>query len=1359
MSEIPDQPSAPETAPSATESSGRRATVDRAREGWIRRLIDLSRRNNLLFYRDLKTGTLDLSAADPELLAALYSGDSVALRALVPEGEEVRAVAKAQEIRRRALMNLEEKGLETLFVAIGLATWPAPDDGRPAESPILLLPVAIESRGRDRHSVLLRAIGDARVNPVLLHVLETLHGILVSEDRLLPPQGEDNHDTPMVPAETFARLSRVASSIAGFSVFDRAVLGNFSFQKMAMVRDLKDCADAMARHNLIAAIAGDVGARETVRAARTEIDPRDMDRAAPASEFLVLDADSSQRVTVAAALKGQTGIVHGPPGTGKSQTIVNLIASFAAEGRRVLFVAEKRAALDVVLRRLKDVGLAHLALDLHGAEVSRRQVMKRVAEILDFIRQAPPVSPHGVHDGLTDRRTRLNDHATRLHQPRTPSDLAAYDLYGRLLRFGNEPRSTVRWRDNELDRLGRETAGKIKDLLIELQAFGGLFLRDHPSPWTGAYLPDGASVQRALALVARLHTSRWPAFRSALAAVESDTRLPEPTHLDDAGVLQHLLVDAHALLGSYSEDLFQRNLDLLAETIVSASRGPAHAAWAWAVNPRYRSTRRLLIALRHAESAPTVVLLAECRKAKDVLRRWSQRLPNYPPCVATRLQDFQRGNAELAEDIALLTVILRRDDLMRLPLPEVQDLLARLAADTTTPYRLPRLNYLETELERLGAGATVDELRQLKPPAEQWPRFFEHAWLSSCLDRAWGDSPELAGFDGRTHEQFVADFGELDRRHLTLAARRVRRAHAERAVATMNQFPGQADLVQREAAKKSRHLSLRTLLSRAPNVLPAVCPCWMASPLSVSQLLGADQTYFDVVLFDEASQVLPEDAVPAILRASQLVVAGDQNQLPPTMFFVAGDEDEEEPAVDPGSEGFESILDVMSGFLPPWSLDWHYRSRDESLIAFSNHHVYRNRLITFPGPGGPPVLSHVLVDSEHLRDGEEESASAEVRQVVELVLDHATTNPRATLGVIAMGIRHADRIEAAVEEAIASRAELEEFFDQSKSERFFVKNLERVQGDERDAIILSVGYGKDRSGRLLYRFGPLLYEGGERRLNVAVTRARRRMTIVSSFTHHDMDPKRTTARGVELLRLYLQYAATQGKVLGDHGPGGVPLNDFEADVHDALAAKGLRLLAQYGASRYRIDLVAQHPGEPGRFVLAIECDGASYHSSPTARDRDRLRQQHLEALGWRFHRIWSTDWFLRREDEIERTLTAFQSALRFSEKPAQDDECGATDGEPATRAMERDSADASATTSPLHPRPRIPKRGGIGQYRLRELVQLVNWVESDGRVRTDGEIIDILIDELGFQRRGARIEAALRSAILAARARRGDRLF
>jgi very-short-patch-repair endonuclease len=470
--------------------------------------------------------------------------------------------------------------------------------------------------------------------------------------------------------------------------------------------------------------------------------------------------------------------------------------------------------------------------------------------------------------------------------------------------------------------------------------------------------------------------------------------------------------------------------------------------------------------------------------------------------------------------------------------------------------------------------------------------------------------------------------------------------------------------------KKMRHLPFRKLMDQAPDVLAAMFPCFMCSPLSVSQLLPGERSLFDIVIFDEASQVLPEDAVPSLMRGSQAVVAGDQHQLPPTPFFADAGEDEESDTASrdveaEATEGFESLLSMMSAFVPAPMLQWHYRSRDERLITFSNQHIYGGRLVTFPSPGGYPAVEHVLVkeDAEQSSSdgGREDSPSSEVLRVVELVLGHAERElakpdpqQRRSLGVIALGTTHARRIEAAIDRALEDRADLDAFFDAAAPERFFVKNLERVQGDERDVVVLTLGIRPDRAGRPnLTRFGPLNNrEHGYRRLNVAITRARYRMILVSSFAHYGIDASKDMSRGMDLLRNYLEYAAKGGR-LPEGMRTGEALNEFEADVADTLAAHNITSVPQWGVSGYRIDLVAQHPRESGRYVLAIECDGASYHSAPTARDRDRLRQQHLEALGWRFHRVWSTDWFTRREQEVRRALAAYEAAVAQADTVAQ----------------------------------------------------------------------------------------------------------
>jgi very-short-patch-repair endonuclease len=341
------------------------------------------------------------------------------------------------------------------------------------------------------------------------------------------------------------------------------------------------------------------------------------------------------------------------------------------------------------------------------------------------------------------------------------------------------------------------------------------------------------------------------------------------------------------------------------------------------------------------------------------------------------------------------------------------------------------------------------------------------------------------------------------------------------------------------------------------------------------------------------------------------------------------------------------VLDALRPLLPTAPLAWHYRSRDERLVAFSNTRIYGGALTTFPGVFTGDCLRHVVVE-QGPEPGQEVSVNAEVRKVVGLILQHAREYPSESLGVIALGIKHAERIDAALRDALATLAEsedakLEAFFADDVAEPFFVKNLERVQGDERDAIILSIGYGKHPDGRMRYQWGPLLRDGGERRLNVAATRAKHRLTLVSSFSGHDVDPDRVTKAGARLLADYLDYASSGGTA--PEASGAADLDSFEANVRDRLADCGVTVVPQYGVGGYRVDFAAVHPEDPGRMVLAIEADGASYRESGSVRDRDRLRGEHLQRLGWRYHRLWSTSWFQNPDAEIAKLQAAYEEAV------------------------------------------------------------------------------------------------------------------
>ncbi len=1313
--------------------------VERARRGWIARLTDVSRNNNLLYFRDLKTSTLDLTAMGLESVADLAAGRAMSAAQLTQHGEDLQSVlARLKATRSRAQENSEERGLATLFLGIGMATWTATDDGRAPEAPIVLLPMRIDARGRE--SLELRRAGDPTINPVLLYVLQSDFGCTLTENDLLPflegADGGGSHATPFNPQGAFETLARKASAAPGFAVSNRLILGNFSFQNMAMVNDLRDNQSTLADHDVIAAIAGYTAARDklTGTGSRTG-DFQSLDKQSPDKEFLVFSADSSQHSVIEKVLDGRTGVIQGPPGTGKSQTISNLITSLVASGKRVLFVAEKRAALDVVLDRLGRQGLRHIALDLHGADVSRRAVMTQLDESLRLVRETMPVNVGDTHVRFSERRTALNDHVRRLHNPREPSGKSVYELQGELLRMPPEAALRWRWRGPALASLAPGEIRRIRDLLDEARASANLVLHTDLSPWTDAAITDGKGAQAAVDLVLAISDQTLPAVRRLAAEMARETLSREATDLPMLLQAIGILERSAATLQVFSPAIFPE-AGALVQAFEPARHGFFAVLWAFCVSAAFREARRTLHRLRLGGPASAGVIFQELAAASRVLVEWQRQVGSAaPPREYANRGNLREAADRLGAQLRALTTHLGAPGLADLSFSELALRLDGLARDRGTAAKLPRIRQIERAIGSVNGEGFLREVRDRALPTDLWLAAFDHAYASSCLDSAQMGDPQLAGFQGRAHDAIVRDFADLDRRRTELATGRVRRAHAERAVEVMNAHREQAAVVQREARKKARHMPVRTLLREAPEVLTALRPCWMASPLSVSQLLGTDRQYFDVVIFDEASQILPEAAVPALMRAPQAVVAGDSKQLPPTTFFAVG---VEEGSEDEGgaSEGFESLLDLMGSCAESWPLQWHYRSLDESLISFSNRWIYDQSLVTFAGPGGPPCVSHELVEGRPI-DGQEESSSEEVLRVVEVVLKHATMRPNESLGVIALGMKHQNRIQLAVDRAREGRSDLDPFFSEERKEAFFVKNLERVQGDERDAIILSVGYGKDRAGKMVYRFGPLLHKGGERRLNVAITRARKRMTLVSSFSHRDMDPDRCHGEGVVLLRRYLEFMASGGAVLGDTGRTHTEMNPFELDVYQRLSASGIPLESQWGVSKYRLDLAAKHPQEPGRFVLAIECDGASYHSAHTARDRDRLRQEHLEALGWRFHRIWSTDWFQRRDEEIERAVRAYEAAVRAAAQPA-----------PTTPMCEPTAATPPPTSArPRGARPQIVSREKIGDYPPQEIDTIVRWITSDERLRTDDEIISEAIQELGFQKRGTKIVAAIERAI------------
>jgi very-short-patch-repair endonuclease len=555
-----------------------------------------------------------------------------------------------------------------------------------------------------------------------------------------------------------------------------------------------------------------------------------------------------------------------------------------------------------------------------------------------------------------------------------------------------------------------------------------------------------------------------------------------------------------------------------------------------------------------------------------------------------------------------------------------------------------------------GLGGVVEQLVNAVVPAHDVAPMIERAALVAWVEATVRADDRLERYRAGDRDALVEDFRALDRRQVEdRYAAVVTQCAARRPTSNGSKA---AQVITREAAKKTRHKPIRQLLAETASLVQDLKPCFMMSPLSVSQFLPADMR-FDVVIFDEASQVLPWDAINCIYRGDALIVAGDEKQLEPTAFFV-GSADTEDLTEDDeeATDSFESLLLLAkaSGALPNLPLLWHYRSQHESLISYSNHRIYQGELHSFPGAtfDAPDLgVESFVVDGIYNR-GTSRDNPVEAEFVVDRVLHHATLHPHLSIGVVTFSSPQVDAVFAAMERRSVDEPVLRRLLsDHDRLDGFFIKSLESVQGDERDIVIFTVGYGPDEFDKMTMNFGPLNRKRGWRRLNVAVTRARRRVEVVSSFragriTTDAFPVASDDQNGVPHLKAYLDFAARGLPALAVDAREGLtgPESPFEEDVLEVVRSMGYAVDPQVGSAGYRIDMAVRHPDREGEYVLAIECDGAMYHSAKAARDRDRLRQQVLEGLGWRMHRIWGLSWVRDRRGQTERLRAAIEAAVR-----------------------------------------------------------------------------------------------------------------
>lgn len=684
---------------------------------------------------------------------------------------------------------------------------------------------------------------------------------------------------------------------------------------------------------------------------------------------------------------------------------------------------------------------------------------------------------------------------------------------------------------------------------------------------------------------------------------------------------------------------------------------------------------------------------------------------------------------------------------------DAQSILARMTETLEEIEEWHVHNRARNELAEYGLAGATEHCISSRVPRYQVASMMEKATLETWIDSVLESDERLRPDRSDDREALVEEFRSLDRDLVTKASHRVINEVNSRRPQTLM---GVATVIHKEGQKKSRHMPVRDLLKRTAPVTLAIKPCFMMSPLSVSQFLTPDMR-FDLVIFDEASQLRPSDAVNCIYRGDQLIVAGDEKQLPPTDFFqkvsMDGDDEYEEDQIDE----FESVLHLAkSGGMLALPLRWHYRSQHESLITFSNYSFYEGNLITFPG--ALQDAHDVGIELFHVpgiyRRGGGRDNFVEAEKVAERVLFHVRNHSHLSLGVVAFSEAQASTIEYVLDQKRIQHPELDGLFSEDRLHGFFVKNLENVQGDERDIMIFSIGYGPDEYGKVTMNFGPLNRPGGWRRLNVAVTRARRRVEVITSILPEQFQD--TTNSSVLHLKRYLDFARRGINALAIELPegSGDAESPFEEEVIRVIRSLGYDAIPQVGVAHYRVDVGVKDPRNPGSFILGVECDGAAYHSSKVARDRDRLRQEVLEGLGWRLHRIWGTAWYRNRRAEEEHLQEAIEAALR-GDGVAR-----------ASRVIDRPPVDIDEVALPGLDEPpiwaepyrvHVPRVGTRREFadpaaksQIAKAIEEV--VAAEGPVSPE-VVLERLKESWGIARSGARIRDAFEAALATARRR------
>ena len=1332
---------------------------------WERRLLDLSLRNNLLNIRITKN-TLQLIPANlscledaladgeefrilhrpadwesPAMDFGIYSSipesdpmvgfinselSQKRLRFYLPENDLGKALT---HLYRSSRTSIEENGANTLYLALGLLKWyETPSSERPRYAPILLLPVEIIRKSAAKGYVIRSREEETMMNITLLEMLRQNFGITISGLDPLPTD-ESGVNVKLI----YSIIRNSIKNQRNWDVEEQAILGIFSFNKFIMWNDIHNNANKLVQNKIVSSL---INGKIEWEAATEEIDATDMDKqVSPADIVLPIIADSSQLEAIYEAVHDKTFILHGPPGTGKSQTITNIIANALYKGKRVLFVAEKMAALSVVQNRLAAIGLAPFCLEIHSNKTKKSAVISQLKETTEIIRQTPPEEFRKEAERLLNLRAELNQYIEALHKE-YPFGVSLYDA---IIHYQSvDVESCFDIPQAYLDTLDKDTFAQWEDAIELLVRTANACGHPYQHPLTGISITEYSSaVKEESSLLLTGFIDLLTTIRQKLdvfSILLKDTDI-HPTRKDFqtiAHIIRRILDIPELTPGLLTLPLLNETLNEYREVVVHGRKRDEQrkeietgftqeilsinakqmlAEWnrvsgQWFL-PRYFGQRKIrkainIYALKTIETEdikPLLHRIIRYQEEAEAVRKYIGQLPslfgrpgknedwntieqiiddmaslhshllNYAKDIAKVSQIKQNLSAQLTEGIqtfrdihahsfnelyqladTLTATEKKLSGMLGISIEELYTdsadwITIALSKARTWKENLDKLKdwyqWLQAyqTLHSLGIGFIATEYKEKNIPTGQLTDSFRKSFYQAAIRYIIAKEPTLELFNGKIFNDIIAKYKQISAKFEETTQREL----FARLASNIPSFTHEAiqssevGILQKNIRNNARGISIRKLFDQIPTLLSRMCPCMLMSPLSVAQFIDTDADKFDLIVFDEASQMPTYEAVGAIARGKNVIIVGDPKQMPPTGFFSVNTIDEDNIEM----EDLESILDdCLALSIPSKYLLWHYRSKHESLIAFSNSEYYDNKLMTFPSPDNIESKVRIVNINGYYDKGKSRQNRAEAQAVVDEIARRLRSEElrKKSIGVVTFSIVQQALIEDLLSDLFIFYPELETLALEC-DEPLFIKNLENVQGDERDVILFSVGYGPDAEGRVSMNFGPLNRAGGERRLNVAVSRARYEMIIYSTLRSDMIDLNRTSSIGVAGLKRFLEYAekGTRSTISSVPRQLSEATASIETIIADRLRSLGYTVHTDIGCSGYKIDIGIVDTENTSNYQLGIICDGKNYKRTKTARDREIVQNNVLKALGWNIYRIWTMDWW-EKPDEVMATI-------------------------------------------------------------------------------------------------------------------------